>query len=93
MPVYNERGQLEKIEHVPFRLTRNLATFFNGFGVEGVFATAMMNAAAGIVAKNGNAQHVMTVFFRDDIVAWAARRSGKTGAGGGCGWRRARVEE
>lgn len=79
MPVYNERGQLEKIEQVPFRLTRNLATFFNGFGVEGLFATAIMNAAAAFIAKNSNAQHVLSMFFRDDIVAWAARRSGKIG--------------
>lgn len=66
---------------VPFRLTRNLSTFFNAFGVEGIFAVAMMNSAAAIVAKNGNASHVLSMFFRDDIVGWLARRSGKTGEG------------
>ncbi len=64
MPVYNERGHLEKLEQVPFRLTRNLSTFFNGFGVEGIYATAIMNAAAAIMAKNSNAQHVLAMFFR-----------------------------
>ena len=30
---------------MPFRLTRNLATFFTPFGVEGVFITSMVAAA------------------------------------------------
>eukprot|EP00955_Chlamydomonas_euryale_P024973 262951-Chlamydomonas_euryale.AAC.3 len=41
----------------------------------------MMNAASAIVAKDSNSQHVLAMFFRDDIVAWAARRSGKIGEG------------
>jgi len=36
---------LERSEPVPFRLTRNLQTFFTPFGVEGVFITAMAVAA------------------------------------------------
>ena len=39
------RGLLERSEPVPFRLTRNLQTFFTPFGVEGVFITAMAVAA------------------------------------------------
>lgn len=39
------RGVLERSEPVPFRLTRNLQTFFTPFGVEGVFITAMAVAA------------------------------------------------
>lgn len=38
-------GVLERSEPVPFRLTRNLQTFFTPFGVEGVFITAMAVAA------------------------------------------------
>ena len=87
MPVYNERGLLEKIEYVPFRLTRNLATFFTAFGVEGVFMTAMVNAAQAVLQKHSNAAHVLSLFFRDDIVAWAARRSGKQGGAPGGGGR------
>jgi len=30
---------------VPFRLTRNLATFFTAFGVEGIFITTLAVAA------------------------------------------------
>eukprot|EP00798_Chlamydomonas_sp_ICE-L_P011531 gene11531-34243_t len=80
MPVYNERGMLEKIEYVPFRLTRNLVFFFTTFGVDGVFVSAMVNAAMAILQKDGNAQHVLSMFFRDDIMAWAARRMGKSGS-------------
>lgn len=40
-PTYAQTGLLEKPEPVPFRLTRNLATFFSPFGVEGVFLTSM----------------------------------------------------
>lgn len=47
-PVYNDRGALERNEPVPFRLTRNLTTYFNSFGVEGTLAVAMMNGAAAI---------------------------------------------
>lgn len=41
----HHRGVLERSEPVPFRLTRNLQTFFTPFGVEGVFITAMAVAA------------------------------------------------
>jgi len=36
---------LDSTEAVPFRLTRNLTCFFTAFGVEGIFLTAMVNAA------------------------------------------------
>lgn len=44
-PAYDTRGMLERTEPVPFRLTRNLHTFFTPFGVEGVFVAAMAAAA------------------------------------------------
>jgi hypothetical protein len=34
LPLYNDKGMVERIEVVPYRLTRNLATFFTAFGVE-----------------------------------------------------------
>ena len=44
---------LERLETVPFRLTRNMFTFFTAFGVEGVFVTAMVNAAqVGAIATS-----------------------------------------
>ena len=44
-PTYDQKGCLERTEPVPFRLTRNLHTFFTPFGVEGVFVSAMAAAA------------------------------------------------
>ena len=44
-PVYDARGLLERNEPVPFRLTRNLHTFFTPFGVEGMFVAALAAAA------------------------------------------------
>lgn len=51
MPVYNEKGMLERVEAVPFRLTRNMFTFFTAFGVEGVFVAALANAAQALLHK------------------------------------------
>lgn len=44
-PVYDATGLLERNEPVPFRLTRNLLSFFTPFGVDGVFVTVMACAA------------------------------------------------
>ena len=49
-PQYSDRGTLERVESVPFRLTRNLHTFFTPFGVEGMFVSAL---AAGAEARPG----------------------------------------
>lgn len=62
--MYNERGLLEKVEPVPFRLTRNLTTFFTAFGVEGAFTAAMANAAQALTHRHSNAQHFLALFFR-----------------------------
>lgn len=34
LPLYSDKGMVERVEVVPYRLTRNLATFFTTFGVE-----------------------------------------------------------
>jgi transformation/transcription domain-associated protein len=47
-PQYSDRGALDRVESVPFRLTRNLHTFFTPFGVEGLFVSAL---AAGAEAR------------------------------------------
>ena len=44
-PVYDASGVLERNEPVPFRLTRNLQSFFTPFGVDGIFVTVMACAA------------------------------------------------
>lgn len=47
---YDIHGMVEFAEPVPFRLTRNLQTFFTPFGVEGLFISSMCAAAQAVVA-------------------------------------------
>jgi len=73
-PVYDNRGLLECNEPVPFRLTRNLVTFFTPFGIEGVFASSMAVSAAAGLQPRSNLRHVLSLFFRDDIMSAQARK-------------------
>lgn len=50
MAAYDIHGMVEFAEPVPFRLTRNLQTFFTPFGVEGLFISSMCAAAQAVVA-------------------------------------------
>lgn len=75
-PVFDpQRGLLQRTEPVPFRLTRNLASFFTPFGVEGVFITAMVVAAEAVFARHSNIRSCLAMFFRDELLAWSSRRS------------------
>ncbi|KAK9855808.1 hypothetical protein WJX84_006870 [Apatococcus fuscideae] len=74
-PSYDLRGLLERTEPVPFRLTRNLQTFFTPFGVDGIFITSMALAAQACLMPHSNLQHLLSMFFRDDITAWAIKRT------------------
>lgn len=74
-PAYDANGMIEFNEPVPFRLTRNLQTFFTPFGVEGLFVSAMCAAAQSIVApKSQHVQHHLAMFFRDELLSWSWRR-------------------
>lgn len=42
VPLYDNKGELERNEPVPFRLTRNMVAFLSMFGVDGLFVTAMV---------------------------------------------------
>jgi len=79
-PSYSEQGRLERTEPVPFRLTRNLATFFTPFGVEGVFVGCMAVAAAALSSAPGAPPSplpdAVSLYLREDGAAYAARRSG-----------------
>ena len=76
VPSYDAGGRLERAEPVPFRLTRNLATFFTPFGVEGVFVGTMAVAAAALLAPGAAAADGLALFLREDGAACAARRRG-----------------
>eukprot|EP00252_Welwitschia_mirabilis_P021819 TRINITY_DN5712_c0_g1_i1.p1 TRINITY_DN5712_c0_g1~~TRINITY_DN5712_c0_g1_i1.p1 ORF type:complete len:3567 (+),score=681.06 TRINITY_DN5712_c0_g1_i1:1467-10703(+) len=74
-PAYDANGMIEFNEPVPFRLTRNLQTFFTPFGVEGLFVSAMCAAAQSVVApKSQHIQHHLAMFFRDELLSWSWRR-------------------
>lgn len=74
-PAYDIHGMVEFAEPVPFRLTRNLQTFFTPFGVEGLFISSMCAAAQAVVApKNQHVKHQLAMFFRDELISWSWRR-------------------
>ncbi|KAL6768445.1 hypothetical protein ACKKBF_B39155 [Auxenochlorella protothecoides x Auxenochlorella symbiontica] len=74
---YDVHFQLEKgHETVPFRLTRNMVAFMGVHGLEGLFVAAAAAAAQGLQAPHSPLASLLALFLRDDILAWAARRSG-----------------
>lgn len=58
MAAYDMHGMVEFAEPVPFRLTRNLQTFFTPFGVEGLFISSMCAAAQAVVAPKVSFHHL-----------------------------------
>jgi transformation/transcription domain-associated protein len=75
--LYSDRGLLDRGEAVPCRLTRNMTTFFTGFGVEGLYLPTLVVAAAALLHKGGNLGPLLALFFRDDITTWTSRRNTK----------------
>ncbi|KAL4439666.1 hypothetical protein ABPG75_002667 [Micractinium tetrahymenae] len=74
---YDSRFQLERgHETVPFRLTRNMQSFIGPQGMEGMVVCAITAAAQALQAEQGITSSMVALFFRDDILSWAARRSG-----------------
>ncbi|KAL4854024.1 Transcription-associated protein 1 [Chlorella vulgaris] len=74
---YDTRFQLERgHETVPFRLTRNMQSFIGPQGMEGMVVCAMTSAAQALQTDPHVASAIIALFFRDDILSWAARRSG-----------------
>ncbi|VFQ99863.1 unnamed protein product [Cuscuta campestris] len=75
-PTYDANGMIEYNEPVPFRLTRNLQSFFSHFGVEGLIVSSMCATAQAVVSPK-QIQHLwyhLAMFFRDELVSWSWRR-------------------
>ncbi|XP_020600148.1 LOW QUALITY PROTEIN: transformation/transcription domain-associated protein-like [Phalaenopsis equestris] len=75
-PAYDSNGMIEFNEPVPFRLTRNMQSFFSNFGVEGLIVSAMCSAAQSISSPK-QSQHIwyqLAMFFRDELLSWSWRR-------------------
>lgn len=74
-PAYDQNGLVECAEPVPFRLTRNLHTFFTQFGTDGLFVPAMCAAAQAMLApKSKKMEQHLAMFFRDELISWSWRR-------------------
>ncbi|XP_051127175.1 transcription-associated protein 1-like isoform X2 [Andrographis paniculata] len=75
-PAYDPNGMIEFNEPVPFRLTRNLQSFFSHFGVEGLIVSAMCAAAQAVISpkQNQHLWHHLAMFFRDELISWSWRR-------------------
>ncbi|KAH7432383.1 hypothetical protein KP509_07G020000 [Ceratopteris richardii] len=74
-PGYDGNGVVEFTEPVPFRLTRNLQTFFTPFIVEGLFVSSMCAAAQSVVSpKSQHVRYQLAMFFRDELLSWSLRR-------------------
>eukprot|EP00271_Cylindrocystis_brebissonii_P003645 TRINITY_DN1482_c0_g1_i1.p1 TRINITY_DN1482_c0_g1~~TRINITY_DN1482_c0_g1_i1.p1 ORF type:complete len:315 (+),score=71.34 TRINITY_DN1482_c0_g1_i1:493-1437(+) len=85
-PGYDQTGMVEPAEAVPFRLTRNLHTFFTQFGTDGLFTPGMCVAAQAMHdPKYGPMEYVLAMFFRDELISWSWRRhpSGSSAAASG----------
>ncbi|XVF59767.1 hypothetical protein PTKIN_Ptkin07bG0302500 [Pterospermum kingtungense] len=75
-PAYDANGMIEFSEPVPFRLTRNMQSFFSHFGVEGLIISAMCAAGQAVVSPK-QTQHLwyqLAMFFRDELLSWSWRR-------------------
>ncbi|XP_042425801.1 transformation/transcription domain-associated protein-like [Zingiber officinale] len=75
-PAYDANGMIEFNEPVPFRLTRNMQTFFSQFGVEGLIVSAICAAAQSIISpkQSHHIWHHLAMFFRDELLSWSWRR-------------------
>jgi len=73
-PTFDMNGILDSGEPVPFRLTRNLETFFTPFGVEGTFVSAMCAAAQAVVEPRSCLAAQLALFFRDELQLMPWRR-------------------
>ena len=67
-------GLCDTSEPVPFRLTRNLQTFFTPFGTEGVFCPTLAAAAQATLQPGGCFDAHLALFLRDQITLWPWRR-------------------
>lgn len=63
-----QEGHLESAEPVPFRLTRNLQSFFTAYGIEGLFVASLGATAQALMAPHSPLEHHLTLFFRDELM-------------------------
>ena len=70
-PNYDDKGQLQGSEPIPFRLTRNLQFFLTSVGVEGGFTGTMCAVACALTRERVHLQQCLTLLLRDEVGAHA----------------------
>ncbi|PON42676.1 Phosphatidylinositol 3-kinase, Vps34 type [Parasponia andersonii] len=75
-PAYDANGMNEFNEPVPFRLTRNIQSFFSPLGVEGLIVPAMCAATQAVFSpkQSQHIWHQLAMFFRDELLSWSWKR-------------------
>lgn len=53
-----------RAQEMPYRLTRNLATFVTPFGLEGVFLIAQVATAQALLQPHRSLKWTLALFFR-----------------------------
>ncbi|KAJ6916486.1 hypothetical protein NC652_019012 [Populus alba x Populus x berolinensis] len=93
-PAYDANGMIEFNEPIPFRLTRNMQTFFFYFGIEGLIVSAVCAAAQAVVSTelsfSKNIYLVdeflcMDIIPIDELLSWSWRRPPGLNLGPGAG--------
>jgi len=74
---YNDRLQLDLSgETVPFRFTRNMATFIGQQGMEGRMVASAVAAAQALCQEGNKMSSLLGLFLLQDILLFIARRLG-----------------
>ncbi|KAJ6907697.1 hypothetical protein NC651_018200 [Populus alba x Populus x berolinensis] len=90
-PVYDANGMIEFNEPIPFRLTRNMQTFFFYYGIEGLIVSVVCAATQVVVSpklsftKPTFLWHQLAMFFRDELLSCSWRRPPGLNLGPGAG--------
>jgi transformation/transcription domain-associated protein len=67
---YNSQLVIEPHEAVPFRLTRNITTFFTPFVLEGIFVPVLTGTNSCLLRNQECLKNYLCLFIRDDILGW-----------------------
>ena len=73
IPSLSQKCLFHNPEPVPFRLTPNLQALLGPLATEGIFAAAVMAIARCLTEPEGELEHQLGVFVRDEVMFWATQ--------------------
>ena len=73
IPSMSQKCLFHNPEPVPFRLTPNLQALLGPLATEGIFAAAVMAIARCLTEPEGELEHQLGVFVRDEVMFWATQ--------------------